>query len=91
MTLLSKGSKNKKSLSISILAWKIDLGIGRAHSKEVNLPEFGILFVNEFPFSLFFDTCFYMLLNMPNTPSYSNKHNVSLQYIVQFSKLLSNM
>jgi hypothetical protein len=23
-----------------------------------------------------------------NTPSYSNKHNVSLQYIVQFSKLL---
>ncbi len=25
------------------------------------------------------------------TPSYSNKHNVSLQYIVQFSKLLSKM
>ncbi len=23
-----------------------------------------------------------------NTPSYTNKHNVSLQYIVQFSKLL---
>ncbi len=26
-----------------------------------------------------------------DTPSYSNKHNVSLQYIVQFSKLLSKM
>ncbi len=26
-----------------------------------------------------------------STPSYSNKHNVSLQYIVQFSKLLSKM
>ncbi len=26
-----------------------------------------------------------------NTPSYSNKHNVSLQYIVQFSKLLSTI
>ncbi len=27
----------------------------------------------------------------PYTPSYTNKHNVSLQYIVQFSKLLSKM
>jgi hypothetical protein len=26
-----------------------------------------------------------------STPSYSNKHNVSLQYIVQFSKLLSKI
>jgi hypothetical protein len=26
-----------------------------------------------------------------NTPSYTNKHNVSLQYIVQFSKLLSKI
>ncbi len=28
------------------------------------------------------------LLHVLNTPNYSNKHNVSLQYIVQFSKLL---
>jgi hypothetical protein len=32
-----------------------------------------------------------MLRENFSTPSYSNKHNVSLQYIVQFSKLLSKM
>jgi hypothetical protein len=31
---------------------------------------------------------FWMSTNWESTPSYSNKHNVSLQYIVQFSKLL---
>jgi hypothetical protein len=29
-----------------------------------------------------------MTYQLIDTPSYSNKHNVSLQYIVQFSNLL---
>ncbi len=50
-----------------------------------------LIFVDIFNFLFFCINYESAPIHSQNTPSYSNKHNVWLQYIVQFSKLLSKM